>query len=165
MEDGLMSQTYLGADGPVVVDSRLGQDGAQIVSIGEREVSASVRGHADGWMTIALGDGRILRALVSHDAHAAWATVGGTTYRIPRIEEGEEHQNETGTLEAPMPGKVLKVHVKVGDEVKAGQTLLLLEAMKMEHEIKAPRDGKVVALAAVEGSMVTPGKKLVTLEA
>jgi 3-methylcrotonyl-CoA carboxylase alpha subunit len=68
-------------------------------------------------------------------------------------------------LEAPMPGVVTKVMVVVGDEVTKGQPLLALEAMKMEHMIRAPRAGRVKSVAASPGIMVQAGAVLVELEA
>jgi biotin carboxyl carrier protein len=65
--------------------------------------------------------------------------------------------------EAPMPGVVLKILVKQGDVVAKGAPLLILEAMKMEHQIVAPRDGKVAAINCVEGELVQPGVELVTM--
>jgi biotin carboxyl carrier protein len=65
---------------------------------------------------------------------------------------------------APMPGKVVKVLVKVGDEVKQGQGLVVVEAMKMENELKSPKDGKVVELFAKEGTAVENNAKLVVVE-
>jgi 3-methylcrotonyl-CoA carboxylase alpha subunit len=67
------------------------------------------------------------------------------------------------SMSAPMPGVVLKILVKVGDEVIKGTPLLILEAMKMEHQITAPRDGTVAAINCKEGEMVQPGLDLVTL--
>jgi biotin carboxyl carrier protein len=67
------------------------------------------------------------------------------------------------SVRAPIPGKVVKVLVKAGDPVKAGQTLLVLEAMKMENELRAPRAAVVVALHAVEGAAVEAGQELVSL--
>jgi len=64
-----------------------------------------------------------------------------------------------------MPGKIFRVLVKAGDVVKAGQTLLVLEAMKMEHAIKAPLDGKVKQVLFAEGQQVSGGAALVTMEA
>ncbi|NLX71316.1 MAG: biotin/lipoyl-binding protein [Clostridiales bacterium] len=57
-------------------------------------------------------------------------------------------------IKAPMPGTILDVRVNVGDEIKKGQVLLILEAMKMENEIMAPRDGKVVSVQVTKGSSV-----------
>ena len=68
------------------------------------------------------------------------------------------------TISAPMPGKVVKVLVKVGEEVKEGQGLVVIEAMKMENELKAPKAGKVVEVSAQEGSAVENGAKLVVVE-
>lgn len=69
-----------------------------------------------------------------------------------------------GSLAAPMPGKVFKVMAKVGDSVKQGQTLLILEAMKMEHPIKADKDGKVKKILFKEGELVQGGMALAELE-
>jgi biotin carboxyl carrier protein len=63
-----------------------------------------------------------------------------------------------------MPGKVVKVLVKVGDEVKEGQGLVVVEAMKMENELKSPKAGKVVELPAKEGTAVEINAKLVVVE-
>ena len=69
-----------------------------------------------------------------------------------------------GGLEAPMPGVVTRVMVAAGDAVTKGQPLLALEAMKMEHLIRAPRDGRVRAIAAAVGEMVQGGLPLVELD-
>jgi len=66
-------------------------------------------------------------------------------------------------LRAPIPGKVVKIAVKVGDKVRAGQTLLVLEAMKMENELRAPRDAEVLAVHAAEGAAVEAGHDLLSL--
>ncbi len=67
------------------------------------------------------------------------------------------------TTAAPMPGLVLKILVKQGDVVAKGAPLLILEAMKMEHQIVAPKDGTVAAINCREGELVQPGIELVTL--
>ncbi len=64
-----------------------------------------------------------------------------------------------------MPGVVTRVLVAAGDEVKRGQPLVVLEAMKMEHQIRAPRDGRVAKVNAGPGQMVAGGATLVELEA
>lgn len=68
-----------------------------------------------------------------------------------------------GAVTAQIAGRVLSVKVKVGDSVARGDVLLLLEAMKMENEIKAPADGVVKEIVAVEGARVTEGGVLVVL--
>ena len=66
-------------------------------------------------------------------------------------------------IDAPMPGKVVRVLVKQGDEVQEGQGLVVVEAMKMENELRSPKAGKVVELHAVEGAAVESGAKLVVV--
>ena len=66
-------------------------------------------------------------------------------------------------VKAPMPGNILDVKVKVGDTVKAGTVLCVLEAMKMENEIPAPKDGKVAQVVVTKGATVGAGDTLVVL--
>ncbi|EGD48739.1 biotin/lipoyl attachment domain-containing protein [Ruminiclostridium papyrosolvens DSM 2782] len=68
-----------------------------------------------------------------------------------------------GDVAAPMPGTVLKLKVNLGDEVKKGQVLLILEAMKMENEIVAPADGKVTVLTVEAGKSVTAGELMASI--
>lgn len=70
----------------------------------------------------------------------------------------------TESVDAPMPGTIFNINVSEGEEVKAGQVLLILEAMKMENEIVSPRDGKVVAVHEEKGAAVNTGDKLVSIE-
>ena len=74
------------------------------------------------------------------------------------VSQGQE------VIEAPMPGNIWKIVAKEGDEVKAGDILLILEAMKMENEILAPRDGIVSSINTTEGSAVNTGDKLVVID-
>ena len=67
-------------------------------------------------------------------------------------------------ITAPMPGIILSIAVKEGDEVNAGDALLVLEAMKMENEIHAPRAGKVKKVHVSEGAEVQSGAALVDFE-
>ena len=67
------------------------------------------------------------------------------------------------TVTAPMPGNILDVKVKAGDSVKAGDTLLILEAMKMENEISAPQDGTIASVNVRKGDVVNSGDLLCTM--
>ncbi len=67
-------------------------------------------------------------------------------------------------VEAPMPGNIWKILVKEGQEVKEGDVLLILEAMKMENEIVSPKDGVVSKLATSEGAAVNTGDQLVIVD-
>jgi biotin carboxyl carrier protein len=68
------------------------------------------------------------------------------------------------TVRAPIPGRVVRVLIKVGDAVSAGRGLVVLEAMKMENELKAPRDGVVKSIGCSEGTAVESGQSLVVIE-
>ena len=65
---------------------------------------------------------------------------------------------------APMPGTILSVNIAVGDSVKRGQVLMILEAMKMENEIMCPRDGRVAAIQTAKGAAVESGTPLCTIQ-
>jgi len=79
--------------------------------------------------------------------------------REPLPSSGEE------TISAPLPGLVVEVRVREGEEVEAGQVLLVLEAMKMENEIPSPRAGRVSRVLVRPGEAVNVGDPLVVLEA
>lgn len=66
-------------------------------------------------------------------------------------------------VKSPLPGVILEVKVNVGDEVKKGQTVVILEAMKMENNINADRDGKIVAINVKAGDSVLEGTDLVII--
>jgi biotin carboxyl carrier protein len=72
--------------------------------------------------------------------------------------EGQQRVN------SPMPGKVFRINVKEGDEVKEGQGVVIIEAMKMENELKSPKDGVVTKVAVSEGDTVDSGTLLVAIE-
>lgn len=67
------------------------------------------------------------------------------------------------TVSAPMPGNILRVDVNQGDTVKAGQILIILEAMKMENEIVAPKDGTVAQVVTSKGAVVDTGAPLIVI--
>ena len=67
-------------------------------------------------------------------------------------------------VKSPLPGVILDIKVNVGDEVKKGQTLIILEAMKMENSINADKDGKIAAINVSKGESVLEGTDLVIIE-
>lgn len=85
-------------------------------------------------------------------------------YRLRRAQESMEGPGGPAEITAPMPGKVVAVLVADGDEVVKGQGLLVVEAMKMENELKAPRDGVIRKLTVDEGTAVEGGTVLCVVE-
>jgi biotin carboxyl carrier protein len=67
-------------------------------------------------------------------------------------------------IECPMPGTVLKVNINAGDNVKKGQVMFILEAMKMENEIMAPRDAKIIEVSVASDATVNTGDILAVIE-
>ena len=67
------------------------------------------------------------------------------------------------TVKAPMPGKILSVHVKVGETLTQGAPVAVMEAMKMEHTLTAPRNGVVATVSVAPGEQVAEGTVLVEL--
>ena len=67
-------------------------------------------------------------------------------------------------IKAPMPGNILDVKAKVGDKVKNGDAIVILEAMKMENPIPAPRDGTITSIAVTKGATVEAGQVLATIQ-
>jgi len=105
------------------------------------------------------------RALAVGDGDTRWVFCDGEVYEfeVQRTgrRRGTAHQ---GSLSAPMPATVRKINVAPGDAVKKGETLLVLEAMKMELPIRAPSAGTVRTLSCTEGQLVQPGVVLVEIE-
>ncbi len=93
---------------------------------------------------------------------AAKAPVAATPVK-PAVKQNDSVPAGASVINAPMPGTILKVNVSKGDAVKKGQVLLILEAMKMENEIKAASDGIVESVNVEKGSSVKVGDLLVAI--
>jgi biotin carboxyl carrier protein len=94
-----------------------------------------------------------------------WVWVDGTATKLePPAAARTRGRTATDELTAPMPATVVKILIESGAEVKRGDTLLMLEAMKMELPIRAPRDGIVRAVNCKVGELVQPGSHLLELE-
>jgi 3-methylcrotonyl-CoA carboxylase alpha subunit len=109
-------------------------------------------------------NGRQRRCVVAKDGDERWIWIDGHVHHL-RLETQSRKRSAapSGELVAPMPGQVLKVFVTAGDAVRKDQTLVVLEAMKMQYEIAAPRDGVVEHVHAAAGAQVPGGVALVTL--
>ena len=100
-----------------------------------------------------------------HDWYVTGPLTGSATLRERSRFPDPDAEAVEGGLVAPMPGKVLMVNVSEGDRVSAGQVLVVMEAMKMEHQITAPADGGVSEVRAAVGDQVDNGELLVVIAA
>ena len=112
--------------------------------------------------------GRPLTLYWAADGSQKWVSLDGCSYRLEKpstrsLGRAGERASEA-TVRAPMPAQVMQIQVAQDDLVQQGQTLLLLEAMKMEIRIQAPRDGRVVRLPVGEGQSVDRDQVLVEIE-
>jgi 3-methylcrotonyl-CoA carboxylase alpha subunit len=122
--------------------------------------------HAESGRMDLLIDGQRVSAHVSSDGAKRWVTIDGHTAMLTKT-SGAKHgvrHDHAGGLTAPMPGQVRSLAVGVGDAVKKGQTLLTIEAMKMEIRIQALKDGKVKMLHVKQGQTVEREQILIEVE-
>ena len=122
--------------------------------------------------TEAGGSGQTIRrvrlAHAAPDRGVVWVFLDGRTYRVAleahdATDAGRVADDQVA-LAAPMPATVVAVEVEAGQQVAAGDLLVLLEAMKMEVPIRAPRPGRVRSIACREGELVQPGIPLLELD-
>lgn len=119
-----------------------------------------------------VGDGRSFQVIYQRGGNGSWRMrVGEREFDLNVLTPVEAvatsdtaHAGGASRLSAPIPGKVLAVKVASGDEVAAGQSLVVLEAMKMENELTAEQAGRVTAVHIEPGDTVESGELLVELE-
>ncbi len=120
-----------------------------------------------GTYRVSLGERR-LEVVIAREPGVDWGWAGGRTFRWQRdvevADRGPEPAADTGTIRAPMPAVVTAVAAAPGQVVTRSDTLVTLEAMKMEIPLKAPRDGRVTAVRCEAGDRVDPDTPLVELE-
>ncbi len=121
----------------------------------------------DSSYRVSLG-GRRLEVVIAREPGVDWGWVGGRAFRWAHAPEASardpEPAGDTGTIRAPMPAVVTTVAAAPGQTVARGDTLLVLEAMKMELPVKAPRDGRVAAVLCETGDRVDADTPLVELD-
>lgn len=137
-------------DQELVVQVHALPDGRTAISVPERRVALRAVDVKSGLLVV---DGHVQRTFQVEDARVAWLQGGGG---------GKGAAG--GKITASMPGRVVRLPVRVGDVVPPGGVVAVLEAMKMENDVKAPGGGKVVEIAVQEGKDVESGTLLVRLE-
>jgi 3-methylcrotonyl-CoA carboxylase alpha subunit len=148
--------------GTRVADVRLGAAEASIDGrpVPEARVVRDAAGNVEA-VEIA---GELVSVRTARDGELVFVWCAGRVWELRKEpEEGRSRPRAEGGLTSPMPGRVRKVLVAVGDRVEKGAVLLILEAMKMEHSIRAPRAGWVVKVAYGEGDLVDAGVELVEI--
>ena len=140
-------------------------EGETAASVGGRDVA--FRRIPDGPDAVRLEiDGRSHRVVTARQGERILVWCDGVVHEFERAKARAAGAGDHGSgLEAPMPGRVRRVFVQPGAAVAAGEPLLALEAMKMEHAIRAPRAGVVARILVSEGDLVDAGAELVELEA
>ena len=135
-----------------------------VIRVGDRHMRASGKLEADGRLTAVL-DTTQLRVHVLEDREHLIIFSADATHRLRLVSDVgyATEEGTSGNLTSPMPGTVIEVIVNEGQDVKKGDTLLVLEAMKIEHTIVAPHDGTVQILHYRAGDMVEEGVELLAL--
>ncbi|MFN8113831.1 MAG: biotin carboxylase N-terminal domain-containing protein [Solirubrobacterales bacterium] len=150
---------------PVTVDYSLRRGGPDLTVAGEALDSPRIDAADPGLVDLEIGGvRRRYRVRRSDGVHHVNGPSGQVSLReLPRYPGSEEALAE-GALVAPMPGKVIKLAVAEGAEVEAGDVIVVLEAMKMEHELTTTASGKVSSLAVAEGDQVDAGTPLAVID-
>jgi len=136
-------------------------------TVGDQTVDVEIVRAKEGQLELLI-DGERVTAYVSSDGTKRWVTVNGQTLMLTKPaasakRRGSGHDHGSG-LVTPMPGLVRSVNIEEGEAVMKGQTLLVLEAMKMEIRIQAPRDGLVKKLLVKQGQTVEREQVLIEIE-
>jgi acetyl/propionyl-CoA carboxylase alpha subunit len=159
---------YTGGGRPLSIDLR--REGREArATIEGRTLSATIL-HEDDRCVVVEVDGRVHTVYLAHCDGAIEILLGGVRYRVEKPERGSDRRRagaagaaSDGKVTTPMPGKVVSVHVRVGDRVTVGHALLVLESMKMQNDVLAPVDGTVASVRCAEGAPVEYGDLLVEI--
>jgi biotin carboxyl carrier protein len=137
---------------PVEVDfARIGKEGLSLLLVNNESFEGLVESHEDLWHVLFRGD---LYEVQVNDERAQLLKARAT---LAAPETGEI------PIKAPMPGLVVGIPVAVGQEIKKGDNLIILESMKMANELKAPRDGKVDRINVKQGDSVDQNQILLVI--
>ena len=141
-------------------------DGTFTATIGDHVYDIMVKSGHNGIMILTLNNVQTSAYSVS-DGEDRYLYVDGQHYALTIEDERSSRRRATGAsagnLTAQMPGQVTEVHIAEGDTVESGQTLVILEAMKMEIRITAPTDGIIKQVLVVQGDVVERGQLLIEL--
>jgi len=130
----------------------------------EIQVTAKVLGSGQFQFTL---DNVIYKCSVAKDGDVRFIHLDGADYELRKVNEFKEEFEETedeGSLSSPMPGRIVKLLVKTGANIKKGQDLLVVEAMKMENKVISPFNGVVKEIFFSEGDQIEANVPLMEIE-
>lgn len=166
-----------GAEQDANIELNFGESSVASAAVDGREYEVEVRELADN-QYLFLVQGRVCKVRVddkqgSHGTPGVFdVALGGHSFEVTvidpkRLRTGESsaaHSEGIAQIVSPMPGKVVRVLVETGAEVEAGAGIVVIEAMKMQNEMKAPKAGTVVSINAEVGATVSAGDVLAVIE-
>jgi len=160
-----MRTTWLDGDRVRNVELQALGGGRYHVAVDEVGFDVEVEPMGDGALRLVTAESRVIAQVTAAEARR-FVRIGSLDFVLERVAGGARRgpRAHGGDLESPMPGVVMRVLVAPGDAVKKGQPLIAIEAMKMEHLIRAPHDGTVRTLGARAGEMVGSGVPLVEMD-
>lgn len=151
-----------------------GHESVLLAEVDDRRYQLELRDLADSEYLLIDGHTVYKCRVESSDHHPGEieVTLRGANYtlkltdprRLRSAQSGAEHDKGTARIVAPMPGKVVRILVEAGTEVEAGAGIMVVEAMKMQNEMKAPKTGRVVSVDAEVGATVNAGDVLAVIE-
>lgn len=148
------------------------KDNLVVASIEDEELEVDVLQISSNWLFL-LVENHPFNVYIAKDDTQWYLSVNGENYSFLSVDEngdiengriaGTEHSEAKLTITAPMPGSVLKINVEEGEDVKDGQCLIIVEAMKMETELCSTVHGKVKKIHVKPGNQVDAGEILIEL--
>lgn len=138
--------------------------GDYVVTVGDVKLELAASVGVDGTLRVQDGYGERTAIVSRIGAFRSVMLPGVGDATLERVVRGARRERDAGSMASPMPGKVVALHVVVGDDVSAGQVVAVVEAMKMEMPLTAPHAGRVARIAAAVGDMVDAGVAVVEFE-
>ncbi len=162
------------------LNARLGKESFKInierngenyrILLNDREYSIQVRKVEQSFYSLLI-DNKAYELSVDKEGDRNLVEVGGDVFSVEIFDAAYSKERKTGEepegkqiIKSIMPGKVIKIIANIGDEVKEGQGLIIMEAMKMENEITSPKSGRVVDIRVQEGNTVESDAELIAIE-
>lgn len=159
-------------DGKTIAGEFTSGNGVALLHLGEHHHEALISQPEPGFFVVQLNN-RIYRCTLDKLPNGETEVVINGQHIPVSVHDKKRLRSNAGgkanasgkvSLMSPMPGKVVRIMLGVGDEVSANQGVLIVEAMKMQNEVLSPKDGKVAEIRVTEGQTVNAGETLVVIE-